>query len=175
MVTINLHDQLKDYLHMKSLNIPGRIVAAISITLFSLLFTVTMDAQTSTTDAPSATATGFTLLQVDMAVVHMEKMVSFYETMFDAKLTPHDVQSFKLYEGDLLGHHFVFAPNEIAGVVAEQSRHQLEVGVPDIEAVAAKVAAAGGTVRGGVQSDGKEKYLVVEDPDSNTLIFKQKI
>jgi predicted enzyme related to lactoylglutathione lyase len=153
-----------------------RMAAVASIVIISTFYSTHMDAQTSATHAPAgAAAQEFKLVQIDMAVVHMDKMVNFYTTVVGAKLEGHDMQGMKLYSGTMLGMPLVMAPNEIAGVVAEQSRHQFEIMVSDIEAVAANATAAGGNLRDGIQTDGKVKTLVVEDPDGNTVIFHQKI
>jgi predicted enzyme related to lactoylglutathione lyase len=135
-----------------------------------------MDAQPSETQAPGAAeANTFTVVQVDMAVENMDSMVHFYETVFDTKLTSYEMGGIKLYNGMVHGIRFVFAPAAIAGVVAEQSRHQFELKVSDIESVARKAASAGGNLRDGIQSDGTTRTLVVEDPDHNTIVFHQKI
>lgn len=135
-----------------------------------------MDAQTSVADTTStASEPDFKVLQVGMAVVNMEKMVAFYESVFKTTLNGFEVQGIKLYSGTIHGFSFVFAPTEIAGVVAEQSRHQFELVVNDIEEVAKRAEAAGGNLRDGIQTDGETKVLVVEDPDRNTIVFHQKI
>jgi predicted enzyme related to lactoylglutathione lyase len=151
-------------------------LTAASVAFVSLIITIPMEAQTSTTKpAGTDAAQQFKLIQIDMAIVHMDKMVNFYTSVLDAKLTSRDVQGMKMYSGTMLGMTFVMAPNELAGVVAEQSRHQLEVVVTDIEAIADKAKAAGGNLRDGIQTNGDSKVLVVEDPDGNTVIFHQKI
>jgi len=110
-----------------------------------------------------------------MAVVNMEEMVKFYEEVFKTKLNGFEVQGMKMYNGTIHGLTFFLAPVEITGVVAEQSRHQFELMVKDIEGVAKRAEEAGGNLRDGIETNGDMKTLVVEDPDKNTIVFHQKI
>lgn len=151
-------------------------IAIAAVILLTLTLATSMDAQTSEKKVNGASAAAtYKILQIDMAVVHMDKMVEFYQTVFNTKFESRDVQGFKIYRGSFLGFKFIFAPNEIAGVNAEQSRHQFEIEVSDIDALAKTVETSGGKVRDGVQSDGTMKTLVAEDPDGNTIIFSQTI
>jgi hypothetical protein len=56
----------------------------------------------------------------------------------------------------------------LAGVVAEQNRHQLRLGLDDPERLAAAVISAGGTA---VDRSGSQDSLVIAtaDPEGNTM------
>ena len=60
-------------------------------------------------------------------------------------------------------------PNDIANVVAEQNRHQLRFQVADLDAMLARVQAAGGALHGDMTQEGGKRLAAVEDPDGNTL------
>ena len=126
------------------------------------------------TAAGTEPADTFIVLHVALAVENMEKMVAFYETVFGVKLGSYEIQGIRLYEGKIHGLKFLFAPNELAGVDARQSRHQFELAVTDIDAVAANASATGGNLRDGIQINGENRVLVVEDPDGNTIVFHQR-
>ncbi|MEO5931124.1 MAG: VOC family protein [Candidatus Kapaibacterium sp.] len=119
------------------------------------------------TDSPA-----FRVARVTYAITNVEKMVAFYENVFQMKFESFDGGGTKLYSGMLLGQNTLFCPNTLAGVVAEQNRLQYDIVVSDIDGVAARVRASGGKVREENTVEGR-KTMTIVDPDGNTIIFHQ--
>lgn len=116
----------------------------------------------------------YRLSQVDMAAVKIDAVVKFYESVFGAKFTVIDAGSFKMYTGELFGIRTVIAPNSIAGVNAEQSRHQFELVTNDMDGAMARAKAAGGTIRDESPGDGKgPRTVTLVDPDGNTIVLHE--
>ena len=111
--------------------------------------------------APDATPS---LVGITLATTETEAMAAFYAGVFAAALEPVAAYGTTLYRGALAGLPLVLCPNTIAGVVAEQSRHQLTLRVARLAPLLDLVAAHGGRVlaRGGASA-------TVSDPDGNTL------
>lgn len=120
------------------------------------------------------TKASFILDHMTLATTHTAAMVAFYNSVFDANLVPVAAYGSTLYKGALAGIALLFCPNEIAGVQAEQNRHQLRFTVPDLEQVLASVRAAGGSVDAD-QSGDQTGRAVVRDPDGNTIEFVQAV
>ena len=103
--------------------------------------------------------------RIVLAANDMDAMVDFYNTVFDSKLRSTDGSPLVL--GVLAGTDLVLCPNTIAGVVAEQNRHQLRFTSEDPESTANRVLAAGGSIvnRG---HDNDRLVIGIADPDGNT-------
>lgn len=112
------------------------------------------------------------LVGLTIAAVNMDKMVQFYNAVFDARLkaTVH-IGAEQFYAGALCGMKLTFCPNTIAGVIAEQNRQQFRFRVADIEAVmAAGLANHGGEINPIDEYKGA-KVASLADPDGNTIEF----
>lgn len=120
------------------------------------------------------TTATFTLDHITLASTHTAAMVAFYNSVFDASLVPIAAHGSTLYRGSLAGIALLLCPNEIAGVQAEQNRHQLRFRVSDLAQVLERVQAAGGTVDAD-QGDTQTARAAVRDPDGNTLEFVQAV
>lgn len=116
----------------------------------------------------------FTLDHITLATTHTAAMVTFYNRVFEANLVPVSAYSSTLHRGSLAGIELLLCPNEIAGVQAEQNRHQLRFRVPNLAQVLARVQAAGGTIDVD-QSGDQTARAAVRDPDGNTLEFVQAV
>jgi predicted enzyme related to lactoylglutathione lyase len=108
------------------------------------------------------------LTQMTLAATHTIEMVKFYDALFDTELQPTEVYGTRLYDGNLAGIHLTICPNEIAGVQAEQSRHQLAFRVADLAAILSRVEAAGGSIETPLSND-PSTQAILRDPDGNTI------
>jgi catechol 2,3-dioxygenase-like lactoylglutathione lyase family enzyme len=110
-----------------------------------------------------------TLTDLTLAANDMPGMVAFYNAVLAAELQPVEAYGTTLYRGRLGGLGLLLCPNEIAGVQAEQNRHQLRFRVARFEQALARAKAAGGTLRGEVLGEPGKRLAAVVDPDGNTL------
>jgi predicted enzyme related to lactoylglutathione lyase len=76
-----------------------------------------------------------------------------------------------LYHGTLAGIPLLICPNEIAGVKAEQSRHQLAFRVADLASLLARAKEAGGSIETPVTES--TTSAILRDPDGNTVEVTQ--
>jgi predicted enzyme related to lactoylglutathione lyase len=111
----------------------------------------------------------FTLTDLTLAATDMAGMVAFYNALFKAELQPVRAYGTTLYRGRLGRLGLLLCPNEIAGVEAEQNRHQLRFRAAQFEQALAQAKAAGGTLRGEVMGEVGKRLAAVVDPDGNTL------
>ncbi|HEU4325984.1 MAG TPA: VOC family protein [Roseiflexaceae bacterium] len=111
----------------------------------------------------------FSLVRLTLATTETERMAAFYTGVFAADLQPVAAYGTTLYRGSLAGVPLVLCPNVIAGVVAEQSRHQITLLVPELTPLLDQVRAHGGRVLGHPDST----TATVADPDGNTLELVQ--
>lgn len=106
------------------------------------------------------------IVRITLAVDDLDRMSAFYNDAFHCDLQP--IGGLPVHRGSLGGVELQLCANSLAGVVAEQGRHQLRLAVQDAELVAASVAAAGGTV---IERSGSEDAAVIAmaDPEGNTM------
>ena len=117
------------------------------------------------------------LAQITLAATRVEAVTDFYNAVFGAGLEP-DVEAYAdditFYRGTLAGVPLLVVPNEVVGVAAEQSRHQLHLSVRDLDAALAAAQEMGGTVEGEVAAEHDAlRTVVVRDPDANTLVLTE--
>ena len=107
------------------------------------------------------------LAQMTLATTRTLEMVKFYDTLFGTQLQATEAYGTTLYHGTLAGIPLVICPNEIAGVEAKQSRHQLTLRVADLLGLLQLVEIAGG----GIHTSGAESIIsaILRDPDGNTI------
>lgn len=107
-----------------------------------------------------------------IAASNMDKMVGFYNAVFDARLkaTVH-IGDEQFYAGRLCGMKLTLCPNMIAGVIAEQNRQQFRFQVADIKAVMAKGVANHGGEINPIEEYKGAKVASLADPDGNTIEF----
>jgi hypothetical protein len=86
------------------------------------------------------------LTQMTLATTRTLEMVKFYDSLFGTQLQATEAYGATLYNGTLAGIPLVICPNEIAGVQAEQSRHQLTLHVTDLAALLKLVETSGGMI-----------------------------
>ena len=116
------------------------------------------------------------LVGLTTAAIHIERMVEFYNAVFDARLQPTvHIGEEQFYGGKLNDLELTLCPNNIAGVVAEQNRQQFRFDVDDLDEV----------MRRGLENHGREinpideykgaKVASLADPDGNTIEFVQSL
>jgi len=116
------------------------------------------------------------LAQITLASTRVEAVTDFYNAVFGAGLEP-DVEAYAddvtFYRGTLAGVPLLVVPNEVAGVAAEQSRHQLHLAVADLDGTLAAVQEMGGMVESELttEEEGAPRTVAVRDPDGNTLVL----
>lgn len=115
----------------------------------------------------------FQIDQITIAATHVNDMISFYNNVFDCNLSEATAHGQLLYSGRLGEIKLLICPNEIARVKAEQSRHQFEFLVRDIERISKDVKIFGGKIKEEIINTGKEKIASITDPDGNTMVVKQ--
>jgi len=109
-----------------------------------------------------------------IAVTNMDKMVLFYNAVFDANLKPTvNIGDSQFYGGTLAGMQLILCPNDIAGVVAEQNRQQFRFQVDNLDTVMKSGQANHGTVINPIDEYKGAKVASLADPDGNTIEFVQ--
>lgn len=117
----------------------------------------------------------FEISKITIAVTNTEKMVAFYRNVYKCSFSELDVNGITLYSGKLGGIGILLCPNTLAGVKAEQSRHQFDYIVDDLEQLVRTALASGGMLQGKIEITGDRKSATIIDPDGNTTIFIQEL
>lgn len=120
-------------------------------------------------------ANTFKITQLTIAVTNTEEMAVFYSKVFNVKLSEFEAMGEKFYSGNIAGIYTMLCPNAIAGVEANQNRHQFDYSIDDLEEVVEKALSASGTLKDSIQADEKQKTVTIIDPDGNTINFIQKL
>ena len=107
------------------------------------------------------------LAQMTLATTRTPEMVKFYDTLFGTALQATEMYATTLYRGSLAGIPLILCPNEIAGVEAEQSRHQLTLRVADLSSLLHMVETAGGSIESPIKDT--LTSAILRDPDGNTI------
>jgi catechol 2,3-dioxygenase-like lactoylglutathione lyase family enzyme len=110
---------------------------------------------------------GATITSITLAAHDAAAAADFYNAVFDAGLSAFAAYGATLYRGHLGGVRLVICPNTIAGVRAEQNRHQITIQVPNLAAALEAAYASGGSVDEGDDP----QQVVVRDPDGNTIVL----
>ena len=117
----------------------------------------------------------FKISQITIAVTNMDAMVKFYENVFGLKLQSFDAYGSTLYSGKMGDFVLMLCPKEVAGVTAEQTRHQFDYVIADADAVVKAVKEWGGELMNDVQVSESSKIASIRDPDGNTMVFIQSL
>lgn len=113
--------------------------------------------------------TDFELTEIGLVAEDVAAMVRFYDEFFGTQLKPSPLADTTLYRGKLHGTSFYLCPNTLAGVEAQQNRHQFSYSTADLPASLDRAERAGGTVR-----DHSETVATVLDPDGNHIVLTQR-
>ncbi len=109
------------------------------------------------------------LVQITLTAEHVVEMVQLYSAVFAIQLEPVAAYGTTLYRGLLHGTPLLICPNSIAGVEAQQNRHQFTYSVANLATLIRQAEAAGGQL---IQHAADAATLL--DPDGNTLVFQQE-
>ena len=119
-------------------------------------------------------ASAIRLTQITLAAFDVHEMVHFYSAVFDCDFQEFEAFGEKLYKGNMAGFDLLICPSHIAGIQAEQNRHQLKFSVRNIERTMDGALEAGGTVLNEVTEDHQGfRIAAVRDPDGNSIEFEQ--
>lgn len=119
-------------------------------------------------------ANNFKISQVTLAANNIEKMAEFYSKVFKTELKSFEAMNSKFYSGNIAGISTMLCPNTIAGVTAEQNRHQFDYMVENLDEIIKNVLLSHGALKGEVSINENGKMATVIDPDGNTINFIEK-
>jgi len=106
-----------------------------------------------------------------LAATNTKEMVDFYQAALGVEFSQLAAYGTTLYRSQVGAFAITICPNTIAGVVAEQSRHQVTYAVESLEDSVNRLAALGYEA---VLSDASSpRSAVATDPDGNTLELSQ--
>jgi len=109
------------------------------------------------------------ILRIVIAATRVEEMATFYGAALGWRFEPTPAYGTTLYRAEQGGLSITLCPNSVAGVVAEQSRHQVTFGVADVAAALARIVDAGHTA-GEPEHDARGAVRAqLVDPDGNTV------
>ncbi|MEZ0229836.1 MAG: VOC family protein [Planctomycetota bacterium] len=108
----------------------------------------------------TAVSTGARLAAITIAVTDMDRMARFYREVLGLELRLRRMGPFELITANLNGLELQLCPREVAGITAEQNRHQLRFVVPDVERALRAAKEAHGTLM---------EHNAVRDPDGNSI------
>ncbi|MEZ4521186.1 MAG: VOC family protein [Thermomicrobiales bacterium] len=109
------------------------------------------------------------LMHFTLASEDVEMTKTFYASVFGDEFTAVEVAGEKLYRGSLAGLGMVICPTTMADVVANRSRHQLQLEVNDVGGALERAQSSGGRVHTPLSDAGGRPYAVICDPDNNTI------
>lgn len=115
----------------------------------------------------------FKLLKVTVACTNISAMTEFYSKVFNAKFEEHDF-GFKMYSTKIGDISFLFCPNNIAEVKAEQNRHQFDYITDNINEIIENALSSGGSLHSELLKTETESTVTLFDPDGNTMNFIQR-
>lgn len=114
------------------------------------------------------------LSKITIVTTNTAAMVQFYDAVFSAGLQSSRAFGAEVYRGRIAGLDFMLCPNDVVGVDAKKNRQQFRFRVPNIEQVAGKILAHGGSLLGTIEADSDGSFYVAgRDPDGNTIEFEQ--
>jgi predicted enzyme related to lactoylglutathione lyase len=113
-------------------------------------------------------------MQIDkltIATTYTEKMVAFYNTVFNTNLNA--VAQSPLYAGHIGNLELVFCPNTIVNIKAEKNRIQFRLIVDDIAFTVRQAEAHGGGAYGERTETDTQINWGISDPDGNSIELVQ--
>ena len=115
------------------------------------------------------------IVGLTIAVTQGDAMADFYSRVFGASFSKRLVGSFELYQGTLGQMNILLCPRELAGIEADQNRHQLTFAIDDVAKTYAVALSAGGSSiePPNTGPDGRTTASV-RDPDGNSIELVQQ-
>jgi predicted enzyme related to lactoylglutathione lyase len=111
------------------------------------------------------------LQRIVIACNQIDAMADFYEAVLDGPFEKVDCGEFLFYDGQLDDLALRLFPANIAGIDADENRHQLMFAVESLEAVIERGTSRGGEMQGDMAEDGERRVCCLVDPDGNTVEF----
>ena len=115
------------------------------------------------------------LTKITIAPVETEKMVRFYDAVFNTQLRPFEAMGTTLYNGQLAGVPLLFCPNDILDIKAEKNRQQLSFSVENFDSFVQTALENGGELLGDIQEGPQGKVCGITDPDGNSIEIVENI
>lgn len=113
--------------------------------------------------------------QITLATTNTPAMIQFYTTLFALDLQPVSAYGTTLYRGSLHNTEFVLCPNTLAGVNADQSRHQFTYIASDLGEIIKRAITTGGAIQEETPTTDRPASAIIRDPDGNSLVFLQSV
>jgi catechol 2,3-dioxygenase-like lactoylglutathione lyase family enzyme len=110
-----------------------------------------------------------TVARIVLAATNVAEMAAFYARVFEAPMEPCEAFGTTLYRASAPGIDFTLCPNSVAGVQADQSRHQVTYRCANLATVVAALAEDGYAATVEDQDAAGPRHVVLADPDGNTL------
>ncbi len=115
----------------------------------------------------------YTLAGLTLATTQMDAMRAFYAQVFQIQFEEVTMSGRSLYSGDWGGLKLLLCPADLAGIQADQNRHQFDIVVFDLSKTIEQALLHGGMQLGEITEDEKAWSVGMYDPDKNSLVFKQ--
>ncbi len=115
------------------------------------------------------------LERITIAVTDSSAMQEFYSKVFHIKFEVQTVMQHPLYSGSLYGLPILLCPAELAGISAQENRHQLEFAVDDLDEIVTVAQMFGGSLMDEVVEEEGLRSAGIQDPDGNSIVFKQYV
>lgn len=109
------------------------------------------------------------VVRIVLATIKLEEMARFYGAVFEMTMLPLQAHGATLYQCSSNGVTVLLCPNSIAGVTAEQSRHQMTFRVRNLAGIMRDVQALGCVVKTENEDDAGPQHILLTDPDGNSL------
>lgn len=122
-------------------------------------------------EALYTSAKEYHLQGITLAATDMNAMLTFYKGVFNVDFEEVEVDGYTLYQGRWLDNSLLICPAEFAGNHSEQTRHQLDITVPDLDDVIEKVKNYGGEIIDEVTLSENKRSIGIYDPDKNSMIL----
>ena len=110
-----------------------------------------------------------------IAVTEMQKMIDFYQNVFELDFEEVDMYNAKLFKSNLDKMEVLFCPASIAQNTATQNRHQLTLEVDDLELILKRVSKHKGEIMGEKLKNGAFFQIGIKDPDNNSILLTQRV
>ncbi|MEZ4572005.1 MAG: VOC family protein [Thermomicrobiales bacterium] len=108
------------------------------------------------------------LMHFTLASEDVETTKTFYASVFGDEFTAVEVAE-RSSIGEPCRPRMVICPTTMADVVANRSRHQLQLEVNDVGGALERAQSSGGRVHTPLSDAGGRPYAVICDPDNNTI------
>lgn len=109
-----------------------------------------------------------------IATYNTEAMVNFYAKVFGLAFESKQMYGTTLYNAEWSGLKLQFCPAQLAGIEAEQNRHQFDIVVDDLDKALVQVTVHGGSIMHDIQDSETSRTVGIYDPDKNSIVLIEK-